>query len=158
MRQLASCQKQHNDQKDQEARQERQLKAVLRNLPQSEDETADSLTNEVNALLSEKLGTVVKAAGVKRTKKSGQSAALGIVLVQFSSKEDKGAVFKARSKLAGTQVGLDDDLTPLQQERKRAAWPAFKAFKAKSVKTQRRAEKLFYEDNGRFVEHKLLSV
>ena len=158
VRQLASCQKQHNDQKDQEARQERQLKAVLRNLPQSEDETADSLTNEVNALLSEKLGTVVKAAGVKRTKKSGQSAAPGIVLVQFSSKEDKRAVFKARSKLAGTQVGLDDDLTPLQQERKRAAWPAFKAFKAKSVKTQWRAEKLFYEDNGRFVEHKLLSV
>ena len=67
-------------------------------------------------------------------------------------------MFKARSKLAGTQVGLDDDLTPLQQERKRAAWPAFKAFKAKSVKTQWRAEKLFYEDNGRFVEHKLLSV
>ena len=102
VRQLASCQKQHNDQKDQEARQERQLKAVLRNLPQSEDETADSLTNEVKALLSEKLGTVVKAAGVKRTKKSGQSAAPGIVLVQFSSKEDKRAVFKARSKLAGT--------------------------------------------------------
>ena len=99
-----------------------------------------------------------KAAAVKRTQKSGNGAAPGIVLLQFSSKEDKWAVFKARSKLADTKVGLDDDLTPLQQERKRAAWPVFEAFKAKGVKTQWRAEKLFYEDKGRFVEHKPLSV
>ena len=51
---------------------------------------------------------------------------------------------------------MDDDLTHLQQQRKNAAWPAFKDAKARGVKTQWRAEKLFIFEGERFVEHKVL--
>ncbi len=48
------------------------------------------------------------------------------MLVQLLSLElgrvaDKKKVFRARGKLAGWNVGLDNDLTPLQQEQKAAA-------------------------------------
>ena len=42
------------------------------------------------------------------------------MVVQFAKKQHKVAVFKARGKVAGTKVGLDDDLTHLQQQRKNA--------------------------------------
>ena len=67
-------------------------------------------------------------------------------------------MFKVRGKLAGTTIGLDDDLTPLQQKRKNAAWPAFKEVRAKGVRTQWRAEKLFVQEAGQFVEHKVLNL
>ena len=38
----------------------------------------------------------------------------GLVIVEFATVADKRKVFKARGKLAGCNVGLDDDLTPLQ--------------------------------------------
>ena len=53
---------------------------------------------------------------------------------------------------------MDDDLTHRQQKRKNAAWPAFKDFKAKGVRTQWRAEKLFVKDGEHFVEHKVLNL
>ena len=56
----------------------------------------------------------------------GRGAAPGIVVVQFEKKQHKVTVFKARGKLTGTPSGLDDDLTHLQQQRKNAAWLAFK--------------------------------
>lgn len=39
---------------------------------------------------------------------------------------DKKKVFKAGGKLAACNVGLDDDLTPLQQKQKAAAWENLK--------------------------------
>jgi len=63
-------------------------------------------------------------------------------------------VFKARGKLAGTTIGLDDDLTHLQQQRKTTAWPAFKDFKSREIRTQWRAEKLLVMEGEHFVEHK----
>ncbi|KAL3151094.1 hypothetical protein ABBQ38_012962 [Trebouxia sp. C0009 RCD-2024] len=66
--------------------------------------------------------------------------------------------YKARGKLAGTKVGLDDDLTHLQQQRKNAAWSDFKDFRSKGIKTQWRAEKLFVKEGEHFVEHKVLSL
>ena len=158
VRQLASCKKQERDSEDQEARKAKELNAVLRNVAQTDDETDESLTTEVNVLFSDTMGTAVEAASVKRSKKPGNGTAPGIVLVQFKTKADKRAVFKARSKLAGTRIGLDEDLTRLQQERKRAAWPVFKDLKAKGTKTQWRAEKLFVLEDGHFVEHKVLSL
>jgi len=66
-------------------------------------------------------------------------------------------VLKARGKLAGATIGLDDDLTILQQQRKNVAWPAFKDFRSRGVKTQWRAEKLVKEGEH-FVEHKVLKL
>ncbi|DBB02904.1 TPA: hypothetical protein ACH3X1_013507 [Trebouxia sp. C0004] len=89
----------------------------------------------------------------QQEKEKGRSdAAQGIVIVQFEKKQHKITVFKARGKLAGTTIGLDDDLTILQQRRKNAAWPAFKDFRSRGVKTQWRAEKLFVKEGA---EHKV---
>ena len=109
-------------------------------------------------LLAEQLNINVVCAGAKRQQKSRNDTAPGIVVVQFERKQQKIAVFKARGKLAGTTIGMDDDLTHLQQKRKNAAWPAFKDFKAKGVRTQWRAEKLFVKDGEHFVEHKVLNL
>ena len=68
------------------------------------------------------------------------------------------AVFKAKGKLAGMAIGMDDDLTQLQQQRKNAAWPAFQEARAKGVKAQWRAEKLFLKEGEHFVEHKVLDL
>ena len=67
-------------------------------------------------------------------------------------------VFKARGRLSGNPVGMDDDLTHLQQQRKTAAWPASKCATAHGVRTQWRAEKLFIFDGERLVQHKVLSL
>ena len=101
--------------------------------------------------------TQSSAAG-RDWQKSRNDAAPGIVLVQFEKKEHKLTVFKARGKLAGTKIGIDDDLTRLQQERKNAAWPAFKEYRANGVKTQWRAEKLYVKEGEHFVEHKVLNL
>ena len=82
----------------------------------------------------------------KRKQKSRNDAAPGIVLVQFEKKQHKLTVFKARGKVAGTKIGMDDDLTCLQQELKNAAWPAPKDYRANRVKTQWRAEKLYVKE------------
>ena len=50
------------------------------------------------------------------------------------------------------------DLTPLQQERKNAAWPAFQDYNANGMKTQWRAEKLYVIEGDHFVQHKVVTV
>ena len=74
--------------------------------------------------------------------KAGNGTAPGIVVVQFEKKQHK-AVFKARGKLASTQIGLDDYLTHLQPQRKKGALPDFKDFRSTGDTTQWRAEKLY---------------
>ena len=74
------------------------------------------------------------------------------------SRQDKQTVFKARSNLKDTRIGMDDDMTRLQQERKNAGWPAFMEARAAGVRTQCRAEKLFVLKEGHFVEHKVLDL
>ena len=58
----------------------------------------------------------------------------------------------------GASIGLDDDLTQLQQQRKNAAWPGFKDFRSKGIRTQWHAEKLFVKEGEHFVEHKKLNL
>ncbi len=137
---------QDQDLADQEARKKKEVNAVLRNFEQEEGETSDSLKEKVDAMLAEKLETNVACVSAKRLQKGRSDAAQGIVIVQFEKKQHKITVFKARGKLAGTTIGLDDDLTILQQQRKNAAWPAFKNFRSRGVKTQWRAEKLFVKE------------
>jgi len=155
---LTDCKMQDQDLADQEARKKKEVNAVLRNFGQEEDETPDCLKEKVDAMLSEKLETTVACVSAKRLQKGRSDAAQGIVIVQFEKKQHKITVFKARGKLAGTTIGLDDDLTILQQQRKNATWPAFKDFRSRGVKTQWRAEKLFVKEGEHFVEHKVLNL
>ena len=77
VRQLASCKMQEGDSADQEARKVKELNAVLRNITQADDVTAESLTNEVNVLFANTMATAVEAANVKRCTKPGNGAAPG---------------------------------------------------------------------------------
>ena len=77
----------------------------------------------------------------------------GLVIVEFGSVADKKKVFRARGKLAGCKVGLDDDLTPLQQKQKAAAWDKFKEARAGNLKTRWEAEKLYIKQGEEWVAH-----
>ena len=141
---------------DQGAKKKKQLNVVLRSFEHEEGETPDRLKEKVDLMLSEQLSVSVNCVSATRMQKSRNDAAQGIVTVQFAEKQHKIAVFKARSMLTGTAIGLYDDLAHLQQQRKNAVWPAFKDFKSKGIRTQWRAEKLFVKGGERFVEHKVL--
>jgi hypothetical protein len=52
-------------------------------------------------------------------------------------------VLRARKGLQGTQLGLDDDLTPTQQTQKRAAWATFKEAKAAGKRAFWRGAELY---------------
>ena len=155
---LTDCKMQDMDLADKEARKTKELNAVLRNFEQEEEETSDSLQVKVDELLGGLLETSVVCVSAKRMQKARNGTAPGIVVVQFEKKQHKIDVFKARGKLAPTKIGLDDDLTHLQQQRKNAAWSDFKDFRSKGVRTQWRAEKLFVKKGEHFVEHKVLSL
>ena len=83
---------------DQEARNKKELNAVLSNLEQVQDDTAESLQLKVDELLSDQLETTVGSVGAKRMQESRNGTAPGVVVVQFANKQDKVAVFKARGK------------------------------------------------------------
>ena len=108
-------------------------------------ETPESLQCQVDDLLCTVMGTSVTCASAMSTK---AVAAQGLVVLQFKTREDKRAVFQARGKLRGNPVGMDDDLTHLQQKRKNAAWPAFKDARASGKKTQWRGEKLSWIESA----------
>ena len=99
---LTECKMQEQDKADQEARNKRELNAVLRNFAQEEGETPESLKDQVDKLLAEQLNINVVCPGAKRQQKSRNDTAPGIVVVQFERKQQKIAVFKARGKLAST--------------------------------------------------------
>ena len=153
---LASYEMQKQDEADKDARDKKGLNAILRNFEHSSDETQENLEVKVNALFAETLQTSVTCASARRIKRN--SATLDHVLVQFAHKKDKQTVFRARGKLAGTPIGMDDDLTQLQQQRKNAAWPAFKEARAKGLRTQWRAEQLWVKEGEHFVQHKVLDL
>jgi len=154
VRKLAEPAMQKQDQADKEARKKKELNAILRNFESPEGDSPENLKVAVDALLCQQLETAVVCVSAKRLQ-SKKDAALGNVLVQFEKKTDKHTVFKARAKLAGTPIGMDDDLTRLQQERKNAAWADFRAFRLQGIRTQWRAEKLFVLEGEHFVEHKV---
>ena len=132
---LADLTQQQQDKDDSKARQQKEKNAVLRNFPKSAEETQESLQSQADDLLSSDMSLSVSCAGAKRVMTKAD-AVQGLVIVQFRSKEDKKAVFRAKGQLRGNPTGLDDDLTQLQQKRKQAAWSAFKAAKAAGKRTQ----------------------
>ena len=103
---------------DQAARQLRVKNVVLRNFPQAKNETPTSLKTAVGQLVCKdrmQTDAVVTKATRFENKREGDVSP-GLVIVEFANVADKRKVFKARGKLAGCNVGLDDDLTPLQQK------------------------------------------
>jgi hypothetical protein len=60
--------------------------------------------------------------------------------------EDCQVVLQGRKGLAGTKLGLDEDLTPTQQARKSELWPLFKEAKATIKRAFWRAAELFSND------------
>ena len=109
VRKLATCEMQKQDDADKEAREKKALNAILQNVEPSAEETTEQLEVTVNALFADTLQTSVVCAGAKRIKR--KDSAPGHVLVQFASKEDKTKVFKARGKLKGSPICMDDDLS-----------------------------------------------
>ncbi len=57
---------------------------------------------------------------------------LDAVLIKFTTSEDRQVVLRRRKGLAGTKLGLDEDLTFAQQARKLEVWLLFKEAKATS--------------------------
>jgi len=51
------------------------------------------------------------------------------IIITLASIHDKLTVLRACKGLEGTQLGLDEDLTPAQQAKKRVAWATFKEAK-----------------------------
>ena len=57
----------------------------------------------------------VLGVGAKRFQPRTE-AVLDDVLVQFEKKADKHTAFRARWELAGTSIGMDENITRLQQQ------------------------------------------
>jgi len=145
---------QQADQTDRAARQLRAKNAVLRNFRQAENETPDTLKQAVSQFVSNRMQTdAVVAKATRFSNKREGDASPGLVIVEFGSVADKKKVFRARGKLAGCEVGLDDDLTPLQQKQKAAAWDKFKEARAGNLKTRWEAEKLYIKQGEEWVAH-----
>jgi hypothetical protein len=61
---------------------------------------------------------------------SAMSMRPSAVLLKFATSEDHQATLQGRKGLAGTKLGLDKDLTFVQQTCKSELWPLFKEAKA----------------------------
>jgi hypothetical protein len=72
----------------------------------------------------------------------------GVVLLKFATSEDHQATLRGRKGLAGTKLGLDEDLTPAQQAHKSELWPLFKEAKAAGKRAFWRATELFINNTG----------
>lgn len=75
------------------------------------------------------------------------SAKTGAVLVTVGSVQAKSTILMARKRLKDSQrfakMGVEEDLTKMQQEAKNLAWPAFVAAKKRGDMASWRAEKLY---------------
>jgi hypothetical protein len=65
------------------------------------------------------------------------------VLLKFVMSKDHQAALWRHKGLAGTKLGLDEDLTPAQQARKSELWLLFKEAKAASKRAFWRVVELF---------------
>jgi hypothetical protein len=54
----------------------------------------------------------------------------GVVLLKFTRNEDRQAALQRCKGLAGTKLGFNEDLTPVQQAHKSKLWLMFKEAKA----------------------------
>jgi len=76
---------------------------------------------------------------------STASACLGAVLLKFATSEDYQAMVRRHKGLAGTKLGLDEDLMPTQQAHKSKLWPLFKEAKVAGKRAFWHATELFVD-------------
>ena len=141
-------------QADATQRQLRELNAVLRNFEGKEDESVEDLQQRAAKELSSQLGVAVELAGARRlptkTPPSRTYAAAtaprpALLLLKFKSAEARSAVFRARAKLAGTTWGLDEDLTPVQQQQRKALQPQFQEARKAGKRPRWKGGELFVD-------------
>jgi len=147
-------------QTDQAARQLRAKYVVLRNFQEAENESPATLKTAVGQFVCKgrmQTDAVVTKAKRLENKRKGDVSP-GLVIVEFATVADKRKVFKARGKLAGCNVGLDDDLTLLQQKQKSAAWAKFKEAKAQGLEARWEAEKLYIKEGEEWVVHRVCTT
>jgi hypothetical protein len=65
------------------------------------------------------------------------------MLFKFATSEDRQAILQGLKGLAGTKLGLDEDLTPSQQAHKSKMWPLFKEAKVTGKQAFWHTAKLF---------------
>ena len=131
----------------QSARKLREKNVLLRKFKQHKDETPEKLKQSVGNLVAKRFATDATVVNVKRLpQKRKDAASPRVVIVELSSVADKRTLFKARSKLAGSDVVLDDDLTPFQQTQRSAAWPTWQAARANKQPARWEAENLFIKE------------
>ncbi len=72
------------------------------------------------------------------------------VIITLASVHDKLTVLRARKGLQGTQLGLNEDLTPAQQAQKRAVWATFKEAKEAG-------ERVYWCGADLYINHKVVN-
>jgi len=104
-------------------------------LTMSKGETSKQLMELVQTELLDRLKVAnrVQVQKVHRQMPSGRldkaTDKAPAVIITLASIHDKFMMMRARKGLQGTQLGLNEDLTPAQQAQKRAAWATFKEAK-----------------------------
>ena len=93
---LTDCKMQDLDLADQEARNKKELNAVLRNLEQEEHETAESLQLKVDELLSDQLETTVACVSAKRMQKARNGTAPGMCGCAVCNKAGQGCCLQSK--------------------------------------------------------------
>jgi hypothetical protein len=140
-------------QADATQRQQRALNAVLKNFAGKEGESPEDLQQRAVRELNSQLGVPVELAGAHRLPAKTLSRNYAVVapprpallLLKFKSVEARSAVFRARAKLAGTAWGLDEDLTPLQQQQRKALQPQFLEARKAGKRPQWKGGELFVD-------------
>ena len=147
--------KQRDTNVEQAERTARRCNLRLTNLP----ETADALADAHK--LFESMGCAVQLTQARRLGPSPGSYAAKVagsgdaqtskprpIIVTMASFADKLCVLRSRKSLKDSpfsSTGIDDDLTPLQLQMKRAVWPAYVEARKEGKKAYWRAHELFID-------------
>jgi len=125
-------------------------------LTMSKGETSKQLMELVQTELLDKLKVVdyVHVQKVHRQMPSGRldkaTDKAPAVIITLASVHDKLTVLRARKGLQGTQLGLDADLTLVQQAQKRTAWATFKEAKEAG-------ERVYWRGADLYINHKVIN-
>lgn len=147
---IEALQRQEEQRREEKERQNRASNAILRHFPQAPDETKQSLTAALDDFL-DRLGLRDEVAmeGMRLPNPRGKAGPPPIRLL-FATQADRALVFAARKRLQGTPWSLDEDLTPAQQQQRKALFEVFKAQRSQHPQTP-----VYWKGGDLYVNHKL---
>jgi hypothetical protein len=125
-------------------------------LTMSKGETSKQLMELVQTKLLDRLKVVdrVQVQKVHRQMPSGRldkaTDKAPAVIITLASVHDKLTVLRACKGLQGTQLGLDEDLTPAQQAQKQTAWATFKGAKEAG-------KRVYWRGANLYINHKVIN-